>query len=244
MRLFFCSLAPPLLALLVLGCNTVDPSECWPNTSGGFGGSGTIPIGAGVGATSSGDFSSPPPNGGTPNPCVTPPVSDSPGAGMQGGVCPPAPAGAGDMGSPAPAAGDDAVTLCSAACANKCGSAPHGFSPSVFVFTTTVADDGKDVAGGWQVATTTLQFFRWTSLVPESWECSVTVGMPVRAAAYGVISANQAATMTAQVATSASFVVMNSTPELPPGIYCVKLKSEMAAEFPEKFKGLGAKMMP
>jgi hypothetical protein len=61
--------------LLVIGCNAVDADECWPNTSGGFGGGGTIPIGAGVGATSSGDFISPPPGGpldygGDPNPCM------------------------------------------------------------------------------------------------------------------------------------------------------------------------------
>jgi hypothetical protein len=81
MRLLFGSIAPLLLARIVLGCSWVDPDQCWPNTSGGFGGSGTIPIGAGVGATTTGDFISPPPprgplaNGGTPNPCVTP---DSP----------------------------------------------------------------------------------------------------------------------------------------------------------------------
>ena len=68
---------PPLLlalVLLVMGCSTVSPDECFPNTSGGFGGSGTIPIGAGVGAT--GDYADPPrgplDNGGAPdNPCVT-----------------------------------------------------------------------------------------------------------------------------------------------------------------------------
>jgi hypothetical protein len=76
MRLLFGSIAALLLVRLVLGCTWVDPSECWPNTSGGFGGSGTIPIGAGVGAPTSGDFISPPrgplASGGTPNPCVTP----------------------------------------------------------------------------------------------------------------------------------------------------------------------------
>ena len=51
MRLFFGSMAASLLVMLGSGCNTVSPDECWPNTSGGFGGSGTIPIGAGVGAT-------------------------------------------------------------------------------------------------------------------------------------------------------------------------------------------------
>jgi hypothetical protein len=77
MRLFFGSIAPLLLVMLVFGCNTVDPSECWVNTSGGLGGGGPIPIGAAVGATSSGDFISPPPRGPfahdeAPNPCVTP----------------------------------------------------------------------------------------------------------------------------------------------------------------------------
>jgi hypothetical protein len=72
MRLFSRSIAVLLLVLvLVIGCSTVSPDECWVNTSGGLGGSGPIPIGAGVGATSSGgDFDTP--NGETPNPCVTP----------------------------------------------------------------------------------------------------------------------------------------------------------------------------
>src|SRR3954454_10264555 len=74
MRTLFGSFAA-LLVMVVIGCNTVDPDQCWPNTSGGFGGGGTIPIGAGVGATT-GDFISPPRGplaaGGTPNPCVTP----------------------------------------------------------------------------------------------------------------------------------------------------------------------------
>jgi hypothetical protein len=66
-----------LMVMLVIGCNTVDPSECWPNTSGGFGGGGTIPIGAGVGATTTGgDFDAPPKEPltaeSTYNPCVAP----------------------------------------------------------------------------------------------------------------------------------------------------------------------------
>jgi hypothetical protein len=74
MRTLFGSIAS-VLVVLVIGCNTVDPDECWVNTSGGFGGGGDIPIGAGVGATSSGDFITPPPGGplaadGTENPCV------------------------------------------------------------------------------------------------------------------------------------------------------------------------------
>jgi hypothetical protein len=74
MRTLFRSIAS-LLVMLVIGCNAVDPDECWINTSGGFGGGGTIPIGTGVGATSSGDFITPPAGepldyGGDPNPCM------------------------------------------------------------------------------------------------------------------------------------------------------------------------------
>jgi hypothetical protein len=74
MRLFFCSIATPLLVLLGVACSTVSPDQCWPNTSGGFGGSGTMPIGAGVGAVGSGDYLEPPrgplDNGDVPNPCI------------------------------------------------------------------------------------------------------------------------------------------------------------------------------
>jgi hypothetical protein len=75
MRLLsLCSAALLTVVMLVVGCNTVDPGECWVNSSGGFGGSGTIPIGAGVGQSSGGDFASPhrlPLGEGAPaNPCV------------------------------------------------------------------------------------------------------------------------------------------------------------------------------
>ena len=75
MRSTLGSIAAPLLVLLGIACNTVSPDECWINTSGGFGGSGTIPIGAGVGATS-GDFLEPPRDpldySDAPNPCIMP----------------------------------------------------------------------------------------------------------------------------------------------------------------------------
>ncbi|MDC3954062.1 hypothetical protein [Polyangium jinanense] len=78
MRTLFGSIAS-LLLMLVAGCNTVDPDECWVNTSGGFDDEQPIPIGAGVGATSSGDFGTPPAAepldyGGEPNPCMAPEV--------------------------------------------------------------------------------------------------------------------------------------------------------------------------
>src|SRR6476646_204739 len=74
MRVFSVSVAALLLAILGLACNTVSPDECWVNTSGGFGGSEQIPIGAGVGATTGGDYATPPrrplDSGDEPNPCI------------------------------------------------------------------------------------------------------------------------------------------------------------------------------
>jgi hypothetical protein len=76
MRLRASWIVPLAPVALVVACNTVSPEDCWLNTSGGLGGGGPIPIGAGVGATSSGDFSSPPEGpldvGGLPNPCIEP----------------------------------------------------------------------------------------------------------------------------------------------------------------------------
>jgi hypothetical protein len=101
MRLFFVSLTRFLLVLVLIGigCSTVSPDECWPNTSGGLGGSEPIPIGAGVGATTGGDLLEPPreplDNGAAQeNPCVkpnddtTPPQDDAPvEASLKGSTC-------------------------------------------------------------------------------------------------------------------------------------------------------------
>src|SRR5262245_38510875 len=118
MRLLFGSIAALLLGRLVLGCTWVDADECWPNTSGGFGG-GAIPIGAGVGATTSGDFISPPrgplASGGTPNPCVAP--ESPPQSTCQGGN---------------PAADGATISVCSSACAGKCATVNGPFGPSIF----------------------------------------------------------------------------------------------------------------
>ena len=87
MRLVSCLIAVSLPAMLAFGCLTVDADKCWPNTSGGLGGSGTIPIGAGVGAAT-GDYADPPrgplDNGPPPdNPCTAPSPPSGPGDGAE-----------------------------------------------------------------------------------------------------------------------------------------------------------------
>jgi hypothetical protein len=126
----------------------------------------------------------------------------------------------------------ETYTHCSGPCAAKCPvGGVNGFSPAVFKFSTTIPDDGEGKGGGWQEATTTLNFYRWTSLIPEFWDCTVTVGIPLRTAVNGKVSAQTAATITAGVASQASLTVMNIKPELPKGIFCFSLKEEMKSLF-------------
>ena len=204
MRSLFRSLAP-LLMMLVIGCNFADPDECRPNTSGGFGGSGTIPIGAGVGATTSGDFLSPPPGGpldygGKPNPCVAPQNSEA--EEMQ----------------------------------NRVGQ----FAAAAFTFKVTLADDGKDQAGGWQEASTQLEFNDARDGVLKVWTCSVVVGMPIRSEKGGTVSADYAAKATAGAANIASDVVMTRRQEWLPSDFCAQFGVALATYLNAKPKIFGA----
>ena len=217
MRWFHGVLVSFLFGLLVVACNTVDPGECWPNTSGGLGGGPeTIPIGAGVGATSSGDFITPPPkwplgNGDAPdNPCVlqeSPPKSPSPSTCQVDGTT----------------SDGTTFTICSDTCKTPCAGV-HGYSASLFKFVTIVADDGSGKAGGWQAASVVLRVKRWVDVLPESWSCpQMTFGTPLRNELQGKISAEMAASVSAELATQVSGELKN----LPQGIFCIQLREDL-----------------
>jgi hypothetical protein len=229
MRSFFGSITASVLIMLGTGCNTVDPDECWPNTSGGFGGSGTIPIGAGVGA-STGDFLTPPrrplDSGDAPNPCVTPP---SPKEDACKGVR--------DM-----ATDGHTYAFCSKACPQNSAPCTAGvismFRPSNFSFSTIIADDGTDIGGGWQETKTVLAF---ADGLFDITTCQLRIGMPLRSKAWGKVSADTAAVYSSNVANAAAANIWPT--DLPSGIFCTKLKKEMGEQFGAKYQGLGAQMM-
>lgn len=140
---------------------------------------------------------------------------------------------------------EGAYTYCSGTCKEKCSKLGIGaFLPSQFPFKTTIEDDGTGLGGGWQEATATLKFFRWTGFFPENWECpALTIGMPLRTQGNGKVPASTAASITAAVATQASANVMDIKPELPQGIFCSKFKEEMKRLFgSEVLKSYGAKV--
>lgn len=135
---------------------------------------------------------------------------------------------------------------CDPACMSECGPVPlmGTFSASIFKFVTTLPDDGKDDAGGWQVANATLTFDRWTGLLPESWTCDVAVGFPLRTKAYGVISPAYAAVVSADIANRATDYLMHNPNEIPQGVFCALLPGTMntALAADPVYKGLGGRV--
>jgi hypothetical protein len=136
----------------------------------------------------------------------------------------------------------DTYVDCGAACRAQCGErmAIGNFSPSIFKFVTTLADDGTDKGGGWREASVRLEFERWDDLLPRLWECPITVGMPLRTKARGTVSPEFAATVSAEIAKDASQILMHGPTELPPGIFCSRLGPQMQGLFWDRYDWLGA----
>lgn len=111
------------------------------------------------------------------------------------------------------------------------------FKPSIFNFVTIVADDGKDVGGGWQEAKAALTF---AHNLFEMTTCQVRVGMPLRTKLLGKIAESAAASYSASAANTAAGKVWPT--ELPPGIFCSTFKEEMKKQL-ESVTGLGATLL-
>lgn len=117
-----------------------------------------------------------------------------------------------------------------------------GFSPSIFLFVTTVPDDGQGKAGGWQEAVATLKFTDMRHLLPDRWTCTIKVQMPIRSEKYGVITPDVAASMSASAATSASVAVMHRQPRWIAVSYCIQFKDEVELTLNTVYKQLGARV--
>src|SRR5262249_35772228 len=87
----------------ILGCNEVVPGTCRPNTTGGAGGAGDMPIGAGVGATTTGTYGADPPKGPLASGDGADGSGDEPPRQPQGTSNPPDPCEDPEFGKPATA---------------------------------------------------------------------------------------------------------------------------------------------
>lgn len=117
-----------------------------------------------------------------------------------------------------------------------------GFSPTLFHFVSTRADDGTDQGGGWQQAAASLNFVDGRHVIPQSWSCQLVVGMPLRTARDGRIAPERAAVVSAEVATIASSAVMRRQPEWIPSAFCVRFCEQMRLFFKDDHPTLGARV--
>jgi hypothetical protein len=110
--------------------------------------------------------------------------------------------------------------------------------PSDFPFVTTVKDDGKDDAAGWQEAKASLPFGKILPYGVKMWYCTISIGMPIRHSVQGYISPATAATKSAAVTNSAA---SQTDFDLPQGVFCVKFRKNVETAFPAMYP-VGAKV--
>ncbi|HTN87697.1 MAG TPA: hypothetical protein VL242_28650 [Sorangium sp.] len=116
------------------------------------------------------------------------------------------------------------------------GCASKRFGPSDFKFVTIVADDGADVAGGWQEAKSGLIIY----LEDGAAACFLRIGMPIRNHLWGVISADNAAMYSAEVTNMVAGEMERAGRfALPPGIFCSEFFTNVKNTFAEQYKKLG-----
>jgi hypothetical protein len=195
---------------VILGCSEIVPGTCYENPAGGAGGADSLAVGAGVGATTSGGDYAEPPRG---------PLDYGDGYGD-----------------------GDTLSYCieDNPCVSRCptGGPVLAFSPNIFKFVTTLADDGTAPAGGWQQASVSLKINRWVGLLPESWTCpQMTFGMPLRNEVQGKISAEMAASVSAELTTKIAHELKETQDDMPQGIFCFKLKEELKSRIGKAVKG-------
>lgn len=123
--------------------------------------------------------------------------------------------------------------------------AEYAFDPSLFKFGVWVNDDGQGEAGGWQRASTVLTFkdLRTSWISPDTWQCRITVQVPIRARYYGIISPEVAAKWSADTAIVASDQVMKTRPKWIAALFCPQFASKMMKLFKDAARAdIGARV--
>ncbi|WP_438038536.1 hypothetical protein [Sorangium sp. So ce128] len=240
----------PIAVWALAACNWTF-GDCYPvgeRTSGAGAGPGSEPRPIFT-SSASGDFGADPQGGGErkiacnesdlENEEERPSDSDSSERPTESPTSPPDPCpGFGDI------AGDGAIFLsCSDACSSKCpqpGMAHFvwvDFDPEDFPFVTTVEDDGRGKAGGYQEAKANLKFEHRFPGGTNEWHCSLTIKMPLRTELMGKIDSLRAANLSEEITEEVGQLMDYN---LPPGIFCERFRSAVDAAFKFKYKGLGA----
>ncbi|MEO5731846.1 MAG: hypothetical protein ABI134_29910 [Byssovorax sp.] len=123
--------------------------------------------------------------------------------------------------------------------------AESAFDASLFKFGIWVNDDRSGAAGGTQRASAVLKFVdaRGSWRNPSTWDCRITVSMPIRHHIYGIIPPELAAQWSADTAVVASDFVVKSRPKWIAALFCPIFAEKMVDLFKKGPKGpIGARV--
>ncbi|MEO5726533.1 MAG: hypothetical protein ABI134_19175 [Byssovorax sp.] len=123
--------------------------------------------------------------------------------------------------------------------------AESAFDASLFKFGIWVNDDRSGPAGGAQRASAVLKFVdtRGSWRNPDTWDCRITVEMPIRSTFYGIIFPEVAVRWSAETAVVASHEVMKARPKWIAALFCPKFAEKMEQLFRDAPKGpMGARV--
>ncbi|AUX39385.1 hypothetical protein SOCE26_007760 [Sorangium cellulosum] len=227
-------LAIAAIAIWVLTACNWTVGDCYPREEWEEGGGAAPPIGGPVviiSSSGSGDFGDAPPEGpyGNSERKIQCNKTDSEEEG---------PSDSSEKPTESPTSPPDPCKQSGAPLMGCTGVKP--FDPRAFRFVTIVSYDGIGVAGGWQEAKADL-FFAHNQEGDAA--CKVRVGMPLRAEAWGNISAATAAVYTANVANACTAELYKGGGEdFPPGVFCELFIACLKKEFPREHIGLGARI--
>jgi hypothetical protein len=121
------------------------------------------------------------------------------------------------------------------------------YGSAKFPFVVWIPDDGQEEAGGWQRSVTTLSFWVDRGIQREyDWKCPIEIQMPIRSEKLGRISASRASLWTAQAATDAVRLQLDSKDAedwIGMGeLFCTELYPRLQRMLNTRHKGLGARV--
>ena len=119
------------------------------------------------------------------------------------------------------------------------------FTPGDFVFAIEREWDGKDKAGGWQIAfNTTTYASELNGAEVYQWQCRLRIGMPRHSEKAGAIPTDGAAKMSAEVMNAVTWPMLDRREPWTGqgGLFCIQQRELMQKVFDRRYPNVGARV--
>jgi hypothetical protein len=121
------------------------------------------------------------------------------------------------------------------------------FTPAEFIFVIEREWDGKDEAGGWQIAYDTPSFAvvpKGTRAALYTWQCRLLIGMPRHAEKVGDIPTNRAAALSAEIANAVVWPLLERQESWAGQgeTFCDEFREGMNLLFKKRYRSVGARV--